>query len=378
MTGSVKKRRNSKTWTIRYDVGRDNDGKRIQKSKGGFKTKREAENALTDILSKIQNGQFFVSSDTSYKDYLIDKWLPYSKVNVRGKTIENYEFILKSYVIPHLGSKPLNKLDVKDLELFYAKLQTDLGLSSTTTLNCHLVIHKSLKTAMKWKIINCNIADLVDKPKKAEVEMKVLEIDQVKLLLSALKGSSLYLIAVLGFITGMRRGELVGLRWKSVNLENGVIYVSEQLQKINGELVYTTPKSKKGKRNVIIPQNIIEILKKEKERQKNIRKILGNSYEDNDLIYCKDNGTPYDPDYITRHFARRMSSLSKKLNIPKIRFHDMRHSHVAILTKEGEKVIVISERLGHAKVSTTQEFYAHILPSMQQETACRLNNLNIE
>lgn len=377
MEGSIIKR--GKTYTIRYDIGRDINGKRMQKSIGGFKTKAEAQKSLNERLFKLQKGEFFTDENISFRNYLLNNWIPnYCISHLKGKTIENYKFVINQYIVPNLGNIKLNKLTAKDLDFLYNKLQNSLGLSGTTCLNCHLVIHKSLKTAVKWQIISKNVADFADRPKKSTVKMIALEIDQVKILLNALKNTSIYIFALLAFTTGMRRGELLGLTWEDIDLDNGTIKITKQLQKLNGELLFTTPKSIKSIRTITIPENIVNILKQENLRQSDKKKFMGSEYHDNNLVICEEDGKPYDPDYITHNFSRKMNIISKKFNIPKIRLHDMRHTHATLLLKAGANIVAVSSRLGHEKVSTTLNLYSHLLPSMQQEATNILNEMNLE
>lgn len=377
MRGSIKKRGNR--YVIRYDIGRDEYGKRIQKQQS-FPNKKEAEEALNKIIYKIEKGEYYIPKDTLYSDYLYNTWIPThcKNSNIKAKTLENYNFVIDHYISKKLGNIKIKDITPFTLQKFNSYLQNDLGLSGTTCLNCHIVIRESLKDAVNWQIINRNAADAIKRPKKTTPEMKVLDKDEVIKVLNALKNYSIYLIVLVDFNTGLRRGEILALTWKDIDFIKGYINVNKQLQKINNVLEITTCKSKSSVRCISIPDFLVPILLKEKEKQEKIKSIIGNKYEDNNLVFCQKNGKAYDPDYITRNFARKMEQISKEYNIPKIRFHDIRHTHATLLLEAGENISVVSKRLGHSKEATTLNIYSHVIPSMEKETKIRLNSLGLK
>ena len=373
MRGNVTKR--GRTYTIVVDTGRDDNGKRKQKSKGGFKTKKEAEKALSELIVKIEKGDYFVSEDMLYKDYL-DRWLlDYCVNNLAPKTIKTYKQLINSYIVPRLGNIKLDKLKPLDLQSLYNHIQNDLKLSGTTALRCHEVINSSLKHAIQWQMLNRNVASAVQRPKKNKIEMNVLTAEQTTMLLQRVSRLTLYLPILLAVTTGMRRGEILGLTWKNVNLDEGVIYIEKQLQKLYERYEFVPPKTARSRRKIVLLNYTIPILKSVKNRQERLLASLESEYKQWDLVCCKDNGEPYNPDYISRNFLRQMTKISTELNIPKIRFHDLRHTHATLLLLSGVNPKIVSERLGHSSISTTLDTYSHVLPCMQEEAAAKLNNL---
>lgn len=366
-----------KTYTIVFDIGRDENGKRKQKSKGGFRTKKEAEKALNEIKFKLQKGEYFESEDIFFKDYL-NKWMKeYCKNTLAPKTITTYNQLMICYILPKLGNIKLDKLKPLDLQSFYNYLQNDLNLSGTTALHCHTIIHTSLKHAVQWQILNKNVADAVTRPKRTNSKMNVLNVEDMNKLLERLEGSTLYLPVILAVTAGLRRGEILGLTWNNIDLQKKTIYVEHQLQKVDDEYKLLPTKTAKSKRKVALLDYTIPILKSHRKLQLQNQLLLGSEYEDNNLVCCKSDGKPYDPDYVSRNFLRKMTRISEELNIPKIRFHDLRHTHATLLLKQGVNPKIVSERLGHSNISITLDTYTHVLPDMQKEAAEKLNDLMI-
>ncbi|MDT8717634.1 site-specific integrase [Clostridium sp. 19966] len=374
MRGSIRKR--GSYWEFTVDIEADElTGTRKRKSKSGFKTKVECQKALNALIYEIENGEYFEVENSTLKEYL-NKWLDtYAKINVAPKTYESYKQIIEDYIFPKLGRISLEKLKPLHIQKFYTSCINELKLSGTTALYCHRILHSSLNQAVKWQLIKSNPTDRVDKPRKSKPELQVLDTDQLNLLLDNIKGLSLYMPVFLAATTGMRRGELCGLKWDNVDLENGIIYVRHQLQMIDGAKEIVPLKTAGSKRKVILLDSTIAELNKLNAIQEKNKNAYGDNYNDENFVLSHVDGTPYDPDYITRNFARHISSLSKELDIPKIRFHDLRHTHATLLLKAGANVKAVSERLGHTSVAMTLNTYSHLLPDMQKDAVTRLNSL---
>lgn len=369
-------RRRGATYSIIVDIGSDEDGKRKQKWYSGYKTKKDAEKALNNILVRLENGQFFTTEKMFLHQYL-SMWLEdYAQLSLAYKTFTSYKDNIEKYINPHIGNISLQKLKPLHIQSFYKKCLADLSLSGTSTLYLHRILHVALKQAVKWQLLNTNPTDSVEPPKKGKEEMIVLDSSQVKNLLKRLEGTTLYMPVLLAVTTGARRAELCAARWSKIDFESKTLYIDSQLQKNkNNDLELMPTKTKSSKRTIELLSYTIPILKEHLEKQIHNKETLGEDYIDGDFVLCKIDGNPYDPDYITRNFARYMTKLSKELSIPKIRFHDLRHTHATLLLKQGVHIKVVSERLGHASVSITLDTYSHVLPNMQKEAAKKLNDL---
>ncbi len=374
MQGHIRKRNNSYQFTV--ELGRDPlTGKRKQKTKSGFKTKKECQKAMQELIVQLERGEYFELSNILYKEYLSNWLSDYAKNNVAARTYKRYSDDIKRYIEPNLGNIPLNKIKPLHIQDFYNYCINKIGISSTTTLHLHAIIHKSLSQAVKWQLININPADAVEKPKKAKIEFTVWDKEDADKALDRIKDMTLYLPVLLALTTGMRRGEICGLQWDNVDLENKVIYIKKQLQKIDGNLKLVHPKTKGSIRKIVLLDYIMPILKNERKKQLENKLFLGEEYKDGNFVYQQIDGKPYDPEYVTRNFNRIINKISKELNINKIRFHDLRHTHATLLLKAGVNPKIVSERLGHSNISITLDTYTHVLPDMQKEAAEKLNNL---
>lgn len=373
MRGSIRKKDNA--WQYTVDIGNDPvTGKRKRKSKGGFRTKKECEKALAEIITELEKGDYFEISKITFENYLY-KWIENYKSNLSPRTYQRYIDDIKNYISKYLGKIDLNELKPLHIQQFYKFCLEDLKLSPTTVIHFHAVIHKSLDQAVKWQIIKSNVANAVTKPKKIRKEMIVWNQKDVNLILDRLKGMTIYYPVLLAVTTGMRRGEILGLTWDNIDFEKEVIYVQKQLQKINDQLILVQPKTKRSIRKITLPNNIIPLLKELRKEQFKNKLYFGENYNSDDFVICQNDGRPYDPSYITKNFGRIIRRISKQLNVPVISFHDLRHTHATLLLKAGVNPKVVAERLGHTTVSMTLDTYSHVLPDLQQEVAEKINDI---
>jgi integrase len=221
---------------------------------------------------------------------------------------------------------------------------------------------------VRWGLLAKNPANLVDSPRVTPIEMKALDEPGLARLLEAVRGTRLYLPTLLASVTGMRRGELLALRWSDVDLDTGECRVVRALQEVPGGVSFKTPKTNKGRRAVLLPRLALVALKAHRAAQNEEKLLMGAGYADGGLILARANGTPWPPSQFSSEFAR----LVKKKGFA-ISFHSLRHTHASQLLKAGVPVKVVSERLGHATTSITMDVYAHVLPGMQEEAAAKVD-----
>ena len=370
MRGSIQKRGKS-SWRLIFDLDRDQTGKRKQKTITFRGSRRDAEAEINRILAEIKNGGFVDPVNLTIDEYS-RQWLAHVATKTSTKTHERYEEIVQLGIIPHLGSMKLRNLRPMHIQNLYSMaLKSGRkggtgGLSGRTVLHYHRILKQALAQAVKWQLLASNPADAVEPPKPEEREMVVLDDDQMALLIDSTKGSYLYIPTLLALSTGMRRGEVLALRWSVVDLDRDTVSVIQTLEKTrkNG-LQFKPPKTKKSRRNITLPNWTVSELRKHRVEQAEMRLRLGVGRDDNVLICCRFDGVPINPNTLTSGFA----SLVKSIEIPRVSFHGLRHSHATQLFKEGVHPKIVQERLGHSTIAVTLDLYSHVLPGMQENAA---------
>lgn len=368
MRGHIKKR--GSTWTIVFYV--EVDGKKKQKWIGGFKTKREAEAALAEYIQKATSGEITLAKDITFADFLQEWVKNYCEANLAPRTLRRYSEIIRIYLIPRLGNIKLQDLRPFHIQQHYTWLlnkEEGPGLAPATVLYQHRIIHEALKHAVRWQLIPRNPAEAVEPPKVRKVEINVLTPEQVTGLLNHLlqERHVLFIPTLLAVTTGMRRGEICGLQWEDIDFEKSCLYIRHQLQRIDGRLVLRETKTAGSRRPVALDDTTLGLLKTHRKAQMENRLMFGPEYEVANAGYvCTwPDGRLIDPDYITKAFAKVLD----KIGLPRVRFHDLRHTHATLLLQEGVNPKIVSERLGHTDIRITLNTYSHVLPSIQKEAA---------
>nr|WP_242066213.1 site-specific integrase [Brevibacillus laterosporus] len=282
-----------------------------------------------------------------------------------------YTSAIKSRLIPTFGIYKL--VDIKPVQVmrYYSKLLSE-NVSEEYVNYLHSILTNSFNTAVKWGVIKNNILPQVDAPSRKRKQMKVWTLEEANLFLKAVKKDKphYYMLYLLAIYTGMRRGEILALKWKDCLLDQGKISVNKSLSYISGQgIISKETKTGRSNRVISIPQSIINELKNHKNLQQEDKKLFGEGYQDNDYIIAKKDGTPLNPQYVHNHFKKFI----KSLEIPDIRFHDLRHTHASIMLKIGEHPKIVSERLGHSSIQMTLNVYSHVTFDMQQESAARFD-----
>ncbi|ENQ3079536.1 site-specific integrase [Bacillus multifaciens] len=367
---TVKKDQNTKKWYFILTHGKKEDGKPRQFKKRGFKTKQEAHKAMLELEQSLTLGTYIQPNKILYKEYLLERFLEDKMTKVKKQTLNTYRWIVEKHIIPAIGDVELTKLSPMIIQGLYNKLTKEKALSDENIQKVHTLINDSLKKAERWGLIARNPAALVDRPKAVKKEITVWNVEEVRQFLKYAKKSGRYYIAfLLALTTGMRQGEILGLRWKDVDFENRCVRITQTLSSDGKELLPYT-KTKSGSRTIDLPEETAISLKRHwlfisGEREEN------SSYKNLDLVVCTEFGTPTHKSNIRRVFK----SIIKKADIPKIRFHDMRHTHATLLLLQGVNPKIVSERLGHADVRITLDTYSHLLPSMQKDTAIKFGEM---
>lgn len=343
------------------------NGKRV--TKRGFKSKTEAKLAMAEVVNELSKGEYVDPSKLSFGDYFND-WI--KNRDIAETTRDTYV----SYYKVHIADNPiakvlLSKLSALHIQNFIKELR-DKNLSDGMVKGVFKTINASLNNAEKLGLITKNVASKVDKPKVKKQERRIWSNDSIKHMLAMSKGDSRYWIAVfLAVMTGMRQGEILGLKWSDIDFDKRLIYVRRGLRKDTAE--FTELKTDKSRRIIAISPKTVEVLKQQKEIIE-IEKQSNKKYQDNDLVVCTSKGTPSSSSRIIITWSNFLKKY-KPENEPKITFHDLRHQSASIMLNDGVDIRIVSQRLGHSNVSTTLNVYSHLLPNAQEKAAQNLDNL---
>ncbi|CAN5462304.1 site-specific integrase [soil metagenome] len=372
-SGSVIRKPGRKTWNVVVDLERDPaTGKRKQQWHSGFKTKREAERALREIMGRLERKEYVAPSKLTVEMFLTDEWLPAIRSRVRASTLSLYTMNVSKYAVPRLGSKLLQQLTPADLNAFYASLlergARDRPLSPSTVRNVHVTLRRALVDAQRWGHVTRNVASLADPPRVARTHMKTWSPEELRAFLEHARDERLYAGYVLLATTGMRRGEALGLRWGSLDLSSARLSVSTSLVVVDDGVVFQEPKTATGRRSVPIPPSTVAALKAHRKAQLAERMMLGPDYSDDDLFFCREDGSPAHP----TTFSRRFDDLVAAAGLRRIRLHDLRHTFATLALQANVPVKVVSEILGHASVTLTYDTYSHVIPGMAEDATSKV------
>lgn len=380
MRGHIHKRerqgRNGKTvrWYVVVDIGSDGQGRRKQKWHGGYSTRREAERALAGIVGSLEKQTYVAPTQVTVASFARDEWLPMMRTQVKLSTWDSYRRNLEKHVLPVLGGKQLQQITGGHLNTLYRSLLTggarnsrDGGLAPKTVRNIHIAISKLLADALDHGLISRNVAANARPPKPRKIGSKEIRFwtpKELSKFLAFARQDRWYALWHLAAMTGMRRGELLGLRWADVDLVARRVSVRQALISVAYELTFTTPKSHSA-RVIDIDPETVEVLKRYRDVQQTQFDAAGAHLKENQLVFAKEDGATIHPDIIRQMFDKRV----KRSGLRRIRFHDLRHTHATIGLRAGVPVKVMSERLGHSTPAFTLQQYAHVIPGMQAEAA---------
>lgn len=379
MRGHIRKR-GKNSWSIAISLGfQDAHGKYKYKWHTVHGTKRDAEVELTRILKQLDEGSYVNPSKITVKGHL-EKWLSAVEPNVSRKTFVGYQEICDRHLIPAFGTIRLRKLSPEHLDTYYAealcsgRLDGKGGLTAQTVLHHHRILSQALERAVKWQLLGSNPAKAAEPPRVSKTEVRALDTDTLGTLLKAAKLTILYVPVLLAVTTGLRRGELLGLKWADVDLEAKTLRVQRSVGRVRGSIHVTPPKTEKSRRTVALPESTVAELQRHSLSQKKNKLRLGSVYVDEDWVFARQNGAIWSPDAFTGSFRK----LVRDSKLGAIRFHDLRHTHATQLLKNGIFIKVVSERLGHSSIQITLDTYAHVLPGMQDEAAASINATMVE
>ena len=364
--GNIRKRKDDR-WEGRYTVGRDpKTGKQIFKNVLG-KTQGEVKAKLEKAIEESR-GLDIVKAQSYTVGQWLDVWFEYyAKVKVRPSSHKTYQGYIKNHIKPHIGNIPLTKLTTLDLQVMYQELLTKgrvdriesqhqpKGLSAKTVRNLNQIISSAMKLAIQQKLISSNPADGCALPRIEHKEMKTLPADQLAAFLNEAKRTGTFELYYIDLATGLRRGELLGLKWQDVDLDSGVIHVRRQVGRIDGNVQEAPLKTKNAYRNVSIGADAVSILR-EKKKQDGGR---------SEYVFPSPTGGPMSPDSVLKMLHRVL----ERAGLPELRFHDLRHTFATLALQNGVDIKTVSGMLGHFSAGFTLDTYAHVTTAAQRQAA---------
>jgi integrase len=368
------------TWAVYYERPRGVDGKRRKASKTGFATKKEAQQWFARTIVALTEGSFVEPSKVTLGQFLRDGWLPSLKTRgLRPNTLRGYEQNMDKHVLrSEVASVPLQRLSPGDLTRLYSRL-SETGkegqpLSARSVRYVHMILRQALRDAAREGRVVRNVADLATPPKAAaaardaERARQAWSAEELRQFLEHVRPDRLSAAFLLAATTGMRRGEVLGLRWRDVDFERSRLSVTQTVTSVGGELVVSTPKTQKGTRSVALDPTTLEALRAHKRRQAEEQLAFGPGYEESGLAFRNADGSPISPNAFSNAFKHRV----RAAKVPTIRLHDLRHTHATLALQAGVHAKVVSERLGHSTIAITLDTYSHAIPAMEEDAAERV------
>ncbi len=335
-----------------------------------FKTEKEAVEKRRTALNELAQGTLATGPQQTVKHYL-EYWLEdVYKVSVRLTTYRNCRILVYKHLIPDLGHIKLQRLTTQQVQSFYAK-KLKGGATASRVKNIHATLHTALDHARRIKLVSTNVCADVQLPQRERHEKQPLTPEQALLLLQKVKEHRLEGLLTLALATGMREGELLGRRWSDVELERGMLRVVRTLTYVTGHgCVEGEPKTAKSKRNIMLPRFVIDTLKRHRVSQLEKRLAAGVAWVDRDLVFPDDDG-----DFlVSTTLLRRFYKLLQEIGLPRIRFHDLRHSAATLLLSMGVQMKVVQELLGHSSIDITADIYSHVLPPMYKDAMDKMGS----
>jgi integrase len=378
MRGYIKKRyKNSYTIVINFGID-PVAGKRKQQWISVKGSKKDAEKKLAELLHQLDTGTYMKPGKTKLAEFL-EIWLhDYIWPNLAPRTAEGYEQIVRKHLIPGLGSITMTLLKPEQLQMFYSnklangRLDGKGALSIRTVRYIHTTIHAALKQAVKLGLLHRNVADLAELPRNKRAEMHVLNEEDISRILDAAKETEYYTLFYLACFTGMRRSELLALRWSDIDLIYCQISVTRTLHHLrDGRIIYGDPKTEKGRRLISLSPSTMIVLRNYREQRVINYQLLDRILKEDNLVFSQPDGSPLLPDTVTHAWVR----LTRSQGYKDIRFHDIRHTHASLLLKQNIHPKIVQERLGHASIGITLNIYSHVVPGLQEAAAKRFDEL---
>jgi integrase len=358
--GTISKRKDGR-WEAKASVGYKPDGKPDRKTVYG-RTQAEVKEKLEAIKRQLATGTY-TTTKLTIAAYL-EHWLSEKQRSVKPTTAENYAICVNRFIVPRIGRVGLDKLTPMQTQTLLNEIQDASGAARAA--KCRSVLNNAYRQAVRWQLVVRNPVEATDPVKEQPRDMTLWEAPEAARFLDAAREHRLYALFYLGMATGLRRGELLGLRW--VDIEGNLLYVKQTYVKAGGKLLLSTPKTEKGFWAVALSPDVLEVLLLHRQRQEAERSVLGEAWTHPELVFASEVGTPLNPD----NLSRLRKKLMMAAQVSQARLHDLRHLHASVAIESGMDAKVLADRLGHSRASFTLDRYTHLFESRRAKSAVSL------
>jgi integrase len=360
--GSVFKRRDGR-WVGEIDLGWEGD-RHVRTTVYG-RSRREAEDRIRAVLNDRDNGLPRQTKAPQLSQFL-SEWLEAIKPSIRTSTFASYEGVVRLHLMPALGRITLDRLAVDDVARLVRTKQAEERLSTRSVRYVLFILRNALNKAVRWGLVGRNVATLVDPPRVKYRDVRVLSPEETTKLLTAARGDPLEGLVVLAVSTGVRLGEALGVTWADIDLERRQMRIDKSLQRVTGAgQVVSETKTRRSRRTIVLPVIAAEALRQQLSTQRSQRRAFGHGWPDGGFVFTSSNGRPLDARNVQRGFRR----IVRRAKLPRMRFHDLRHSCASLLLTQGVAPRVVMETLGHSRIAVTMDTYTHVMPALQHEAA---------
>jgi integrase len=359
-------------WTTVFRVADPATGRKRQISKGGYRTRREAEVALRKSISAVDAGSYTRPTSLTVRDFVEGTWLPgLERGDLRGSTVAMYRLSANRYVLPHLGGQRLRDVTPVRLKTWLDDLKA-AGVGDRTVQIAGITCHKIFKSALDLELLSRNPADnsavREARPKSKAAPPVIWDAEQLRTFLNAQREDRLFPLWRLATMTGLRRGELAGLKWHDLDFDAGLLHVRQTIVVVGYRAVASEPKTPKSRRTIGLDPTTVAALRQHRARQAEELLAVGIQRTDDGQVFVRDDGRPYHPQQLTKMLAVR----AKAAGVPVVKLHALRHGHATAGLELGVPMKVMSERLGHSSLSITADIYSHVSEAVDQAAAAQI------
>jgi integrase len=360
-------------WAVVLDVADPEKGKRKRKWHSFKGTKRQAQDEAARLITEMRSGSYIEPGKMKVAEFL-ERWLEHTKSQVAPRTHERYVEVVRKNLVPLIGSIALTKLRPVQISDAYVKALASGrrdgkgGLSPRTVHHLHRILKQALSQAVRWSLLVRNPADAIDPPKVERAKMKALDASEIVRLLDAFRPTRMFVPVLLGVLCGLRRGEIAALRWGSVDLQRAQMSVSESMEQTRAGIRRKDTKNGRS-RTVALPGYVVDELRQHRVRQAEELLRIGIRITEDTTVVAQADGKPLQPNSLTHEWVRILAGTT----LPRVRLHDLRHTHATQLLINGVHPKVAQERLGHSTVGVTLDLYSHTIPGMDVDAAAKVD-----